>query len=70
MMFALGARLGKSMAELEQLSAREVNGWFAFFHEEAQRARAASPAANDDGAVPLEALSRETLKGMFHHGRR
>jgi hypothetical protein len=71
-MFALGARLGKTMAELEQLSAREVAAWFEFFDEEARRARAAAaPAANDDeGAVELRLLSREALRGMFNHGRR
>lgn len=62
---AIGAQLHMSAAAVEALSLREVAAWAQFF---ADSQRASS--ANDDGAVPVSALSREQLRGMFHHGRR
>ncbi len=58
--FALGARLHKSAAEIEALSAREIAAWVEYF----------SPAANDaaDGAVDVRSLTRTQLRAMFHHG--
>lgn len=62
---AIGARLHMSAVAVEALSLREVAAWAQFFTE-AER----GPSANDDGAVPLAALSRDELRGMFHHDRR
>ena len=60
-LFALGARLHKSAAEIERLSVREVVAWVEFFTP-------AASGANDD-AVNVANLSRAELRAMFHHGR-
>jgi hypothetical protein len=63
-LFALGARLHKSAAEIERLSAREIAGWLDFFTPPP----GGGPAANDD--VPeVASLSKAQLRSMFHHGR-
>lgn len=57
-LFALGARLHKSAAEIERLSMREVVAWVEFF----------TPAVPDDGVPDIQTLSRAELRAMFHHG--
>lgn len=61
-LFALGARLHKSAAEIEQLSAREIAGWIDFYTP------APAASANDDGVPEVNTLSRAALRAMFHHG--
>jgi len=60
---AIGARLHMSAAAVEALSLREVAAWSQFFRDEN-----AANAATVDDAVPLAALSKDELRGMFHHG--
>jgi hypothetical protein len=64
-LFALGARLHKSAAEIERLSLRELVAWSEFFWPRA-------PAANDEpGEDTLDprTRSREELRSAFAHGR-
>lgn len=62
-MFIVAHQLGMSVAALEGLSNREVQGWLEFFGQQI----AARSAANDD-AIPLASLSRDELRRMFPHG--
>jgi hypothetical protein len=59
-LFFVAHQLGTSVAALEHLSNREVQGWFDYFAAE----RGARPAANDD-AIPLGSLTRDDLRRMF-----
>jgi hypothetical protein len=62
-LFAIGARLGMSVASVERLSTRELVGWVEFF------ARTNGRDAANDGATELQTLSREQLRAMFDHDR-
>ena len=59
-LFALGARLHKSAAEIERLSMREIVAWVEFFTP-------TTLGANDE-AIDVASLSRAQLRAMFHHG--
>lgn len=59
---AIGAQLHMSAVAVEALSLREVAAWAQYFNEAARGASA----NDDDGAVPLSALSKDELRGMFH----
>jgi hypothetical protein len=58
-LFALGARLHMSAAQVEQLSVRELTGWVEFF---------SVPATEDDGIPDVRELTRDQKRAMFHHG--
>jgi hypothetical protein len=57
-LFALGARLGKTAAEIERLSLREVLAWVEFFES------AGAPDADADALDPRTA-SRADLRAAF-----
>ena len=57
-LFALGARLHKSAAEIERLSVRELLGWVDFFN--------AAAAAPVDDVPDVHTLTRAQLRAMFH----
>lgn len=61
-LFALGARLNKSAAEVERLSMREVLAWVDFFES-------AGEAAADADAIDPRTASRADLRAVFAHGR-
>jgi hypothetical protein len=67
LVFALAARLGRTAAEVEALSAREVRGWLAHFRRAAHAADQAARGEADDGALDLRAVDRATLRAAFHH---
>ena len=58
-LFAIGARLGLTAATVEGMSTREVDGWIRFFGWRG------AASANDDDALPLGQVPRETLRQMF-----
>jgi len=59
-LFALGARLHKSVAEIERLSTRELVGWVEFF----------TPEDEGDAVPDVHQLGRDELRAMFHHDSR
>lgn len=66
LVFSLAARLGRTAAEVEALSAREVRGWLAHFRRAAQAAREAALGEDDAGALDVRTLDKATLRSMFH----
>jgi hypothetical protein len=69
LVFNLAAHLGRTAAEVERLSAREVGGWLRHFRRvrRAEReARERAPQGADDGALELRTLDKATLRAMFH----
>jgi hypothetical protein len=65
LVFSLAARLGRTAAEVEALSTREVRGWLAHFRRAAHDADEAG--GFDADALDPRSVDRATLRAAFHH---
>lgn len=67
LVFALAARLGRTAAEVEGFTLREVRGWLAHFRRAAHAAAQAARGQDDAGAIDIASADRATLRAAFHH---
>lgn len=63
-LFAIGERLHMSVAAVERLSTREIQGWIDYFTPRPEPA----PAVVPDGSIALSAMSKAARRAAFNHG--